>query len=73
MRSLEKLIDEINEYEIIYDIHQCNAGWGFVLYRPVEEGESWRRGLHVEFYRPTLRQATDDTLNYLKERNKEEK
>ena len=66
IKPLEMIIDKIQEKGCIYNIHYCNAGWGFIMYYPNEQnGEGFRKGLSVEQYYGTLRQAAEETLEML--------
>lgn len=76
MTTLEKL-HEIESKKVIYDIHYCRAGVGFVFYdREVEaratqvrSSESWRNGLTVQQYYPTFEEAVDAEHKRLYEAN----
>ncbi len=67
MKILDKL-HFIEEHKIIYDIHYCRAGVGFIFYceekikNPIPgDGypENWRKGLVVEKYYPTFEKAVE--------------
>lgn len=66
---LEKL-HEIEKEKVIYDIHYCRAGVGFVFYYPEKDpggvvghtgfelrDDSWREALSVDGYYPTIEEA----------------
>lgn len=63
MNDIEKLDALGREYGIvIYNVHQCNAGWGVMWYEgdaqtpPISRdmGSEWRKHLHVYTYYPTI-------------------
>lgn len=80
-RPLEDIIGEVNRLCTIYNIHYCNAGWGFILYyndgyekkwkEVPHDSEhqmvsNWKEGLKVTHYYPTIREAAEETLKILK-------
>jgi len=75
--KLELLIDEINKRGVLFNIHFCKAGVGFVMYDDDythiydKNGnvKNWRQGLHVDKYYPTIRAAAEATLTRLKEKD----
>lgn len=82
MTILEKL-HEIEKEKIIYNIHYCLAGVGFIFYYPekdprkfkmkklghmeFKEDVGWREALSVEKYYPTFEEAVEGEYKKLKE------
>lgn len=63
MKTLEKL-HAIEDKKIIYDIHYCKAGVGFIFYSPPEgyditilDGDSWKKFLTNDKYYDTFEKA----------------
>ena len=76
MSILEKL-HEIENAKIIYDIHYCRAGIGFLFYEPpttldVPENmypKNWKDYLVVERYYDTFEEAVESEYKKLKAKN----
>lgn len=69
MNTLEKL-HRIEKQRVIYDIHYCSAGVGFIFYSPpvgyvrdVQEG--WKKYLTVDKYYSTFVKAVNAEFNNL--------
>lgn len=60
-----QMLHKIEEAKVIYDIHYCRAGVGFIFYNPPEgydqdkdtDIRGWKRHLTVEKYHPTFEAA----------------
>ena len=62
MTILEKL-HAIEQAKVIYDIHYCMAGIGFIFFYPerigVGQEQQWQRGLSVQRYYPSFEEAVE--------------
>ena len=69
MNTLEKL-HVIEDRKVIYDIHYCVAGVGFLFYEadkdPGGYPDSFKQALVVEKYYPTFEEAVDGEFARLK-------
>lgn len=59
MKPLEEIIDEIQEYAVIYNIHFCRAGVGFQMYYGDGTEVMFQDKLSVEQYYPDIRTAAE--------------
>lgn len=56
----------IEAQKIIYNIHYCRAGVGFIFYDgPTEPPDDWRKHLVVKTYHPTFEDAVQAEFNRL--------
>lgn len=65
IEKLEDIIDKIQELSLIYNIHFCRAGVGFVLYNGDGTEDNFKDALSVETYYPDIRTAAEKTLESL--------
>jgi hypothetical protein len=52
-------LHEIEQQKTIYNIHNCNAGWGIIFYEPSLDKGNFRDALTVDRYYATFEEAID--------------
>ncbi len=71
MNKTLKMLHEIEKEKIIYNIHYCRAGVGFIFYTgsyPLEPDEKWKKYLSVEQYYSTFEDAVKGEWDRIKEK-----